>query len=107
VYLQFRASLHIDNHIEELSRPGHKPLLLIDGELESEEDRTFLHELYEEISPPKGYLRLDNADHYANVAGFRALVVYDRKVLSQLVEGIDSWLKEEPEMSERKSSPSP
>ncbi len=88
VFLRYRAGLSIESHLEHLARPGHKPLLLIDGELEAKK----FPEFYSGISAPKTYVTLPDADHYANVADLGVLVIYDHSAVSQLVDTIDTWL---------------
>ncbi len=92
VFLSAIVPLLLDAHLDYFSRPDHKPLLLIDGELESPEDRRFLRETYEKIVGRKAYITLADADHYANVANFGPIVFYDRRVMSQLVRMLDTWL---------------
>jgi hypothetical protein len=67
----------------------------VDGGSESEEDRQYLREYYQSISEPKGYITLSDADHYANVANFGALVIFDELAVDELVDSLDSWLSEE------------
>lgn len=95
LYLQRAEALLIDNQIGHFSLPGHKPLLLIDGELESEEDQLFLRQLYDSITEPKNCVTLPNSDHYANVSNFGPLVIYDEPLINRLVEEIDTWLRED------------
>lgn len=92
VFLQTRAVLPIENHVAYFARQGHKPILLIDGMLESAEDRQFLQEIYAMMVAPKDYLSLPGADHYANVANIGSIVIFDRPVANQLVQAIDGWL---------------
>lgn len=94
VYLNSRAKLPIENQVEYYSASSHQPLLLIDGELESADDHTFLRTIFTELAEPKRYVTLENADHYANVANFGPVVIYDQQVLQQLVHEIDLWLQD-------------
>lgn len=93
VFLDYRAVLSIENHRGYFSRPGHPPILLIDGELEAESDRLFLSEFHEAMAGPKAYVTIAGADHYANVAGVGPLIVYDGAAISQLVAEIDQFLR--------------
>jgi pimeloyl-ACP methyl ester carboxylesterase len=95
ILLQRNLALPLENHLDYFSKPGHKPLLLIDGELEGESDRIFLREIVEMIVEPKEYITLLDADHYANVANFGPAVIYDRKVTEALVDAIHKWLSSE------------
>ncbi len=92
VTLEARANLTLESHLDYFSRSNHKPLLLIDGALESEADREFLQDLCATISDPRECMTLPNADHYANVANLGSLVLYDERVIAQLVDEIDDWL---------------
>lgn len=94
VALEARMQLPLENHIDYFSDPGHKPLLLIDGMLESEADRVFLEELCETISEPRKCSTLTDANHYANTANFGSIIIFDEQVVGQLVEEIDAWLKD-------------
>lgn len=87
-----RANLTLENHLDYFSGSDHKPLLLIDGALESEADREFLQDLCLTISEPRECITLPNADHYANVANLGSLVLYDERVIAQLVDKMDEWL---------------
>ncbi len=92
VFLSYIFPLLIDSHADYFSRQDHKPLLLVDGGLESPEDRRFLREVYEKMAGRKAYITLADADHYANVANFGPIVFYDRRVIRQLIQIIDDWL---------------
>lgn len=51
----------------QLKKVGHKPILLIDGELEGVENLTFLAKIAKEINPPLTYCTLPNTGHYCGV----------------------------------------
>ena len=93
IFLQTRGSLLIDNHLDYFTEPDHKPLLLIDGMLESREDREFLEQIFDSMSEPKEYFTLANADHYANTVNVGPVVIYDVSAISNLVNEIDLWLR--------------
>jgi pimeloyl-ACP methyl ester carboxylesterase len=88
-------TLFIENHMTYFTRPGHKPILLLDGALESKADRQFLREICAEMVEPKRCHTLKNADHYANVINVGRVVIYDQPVLDALVGQIDSWLRKD------------
>jgi pimeloyl-ACP methyl ester carboxylesterase len=92
VYLEYRATLSLENHLNYLSQPTHTPLLLLDGELEGKEDQQFMHEIFALISGSKKYVTLTKSDHYVNVSNFGALIIYDRSTLNQLLLEIDTFL---------------
>jgi len=84
----------MEHQLDDFSAVGHKPLLLIDGERESEADRTYLRRYFESIAEPKAYVTLAGSNHYCNVKGFAGgrLIVYDRRVVAEAVERIDRWI---------------
>lgn len=92
VYLAYRPGLVIEGHKEYFAENFHVPILLIDGELEAEADRRFLQEAYEAMAGEKWYTTLPDADHYANVANFGPVVIYDEAALDGLVRAIDAFL---------------
>ncbi len=85
---------NMDNHLGYFSTAGHKPLLLIDGELESEADKDYLREYYESIVEPRKYVTIPGSDHYANSRHneLGAFVRYDRKTITATVSEIDRWI---------------
>lgn len=97
VYLQYRTKLSIENHMDYFAEADHVPVLLIDGELEAQEDIEFLQAAYEAMAGAKAYTTLADADHYANVANFGPLIVYDEQAIHELVQVIDSYLSLEME----------
>lgn len=89
-----RELLPLESYLEYFTSEEHKPLLLIDGMLDPEEDRRYLQDACNEISEPKNCFSLPNAGHYANVANWGALIIYDERAFGQLVDEIDSWLSD-------------
>jgi pimeloyl-ACP methyl ester carboxylesterase len=94
----------LENTFNFFTTAGHKPLLLIDGALESEEDRKFLQAYSERMAEPKRYVTLDGTCHYLGVVGFevfervpflRHAMVYDEGIVEHAVEVIESFLVEE------------
>ncbi len=81
----------ITRHLPFFSGPDHPPLLLIDGSREWEADLHYLDIYAQVMSEPKGHLRLVNGDHFANTFNWFGLVLYDAKVMAQLLDGIDGW----------------
>lgn len=92
LFLSYRVPLIIDSHVDYFTSDDHKPILLLDGALENATDRAFLKELYDEMTEPKSYVTLENADHYANIASVGPFIFYDTRVLDDLVNTIDTWL---------------
>jgi alpha-beta hydrolase superfamily lysophospholipase len=98
----YEATL-LEAALEHFKGDLHQPVLLIDGELESEHNKAFLEEQYQQMTHPKRYIGLENAGHYLNVAGLEELqrfprlgdlVVYDRRTLREAVAAIDGFLSE-------------
>jgi pimeloyl-ACP methyl ester carboxylesterase len=98
----FEANL-LEAALEHFKGELHQPVLLIDGELESEYNKAFLEEQYRQMTHPKRHIGLENAAHYLNVAGLEELhrfpllgnlVLYDRRTLREAVATIDGFLNE-------------
>lgn len=81
----------IAKYLPYFSSEGHKPLLLIDGELESKEDLEFLRNYFQSIGEPKQYVTIADSDHYANTTRFEWLTAYDRTAVRDTVNAIDAW----------------
>lgn len=82
-----------------LEFPIHPPILLIDGELEDPKDLLFLRDLYENITEPKAYITIKNADHYfgvrkENEVELENIVTYWSAIVEALVGAIDDWIQE-------------
>ncbi len=80
-----------------LEYPEHPPVLLIDGEMEDEQDRRFLENLYNRMTPPKAYVTLDDANHYFGTLrdddGIYGLTLYWGHLANDVVKTIDTWIK--------------
>lgn len=89
------SSLTMENYIDYFNSHDHKPILLIDGQLESMNDRLFMKEYYSKITPPKAYVTIFNTDHYKDCINFAGgkLLFFNKKKLSELIDIIDAWLK--------------
>jgi acetyl esterase/lipase len=74
------------------SHPDHKPLLLVQGELEDPDDRAFLGRLHSAMAGPATLLTVAGADHYMNVLNAGPLVVYDRGAAELLLDGLVAWM---------------
>jgi len=91
---------HLKDYVAEaiLNFPVHPPVLFIDGEQEGEEELTFLREVYDQMSEPKGYVTIQVADHYfgteRNNDGSSGTVPYDKTIMTELVDAIDNWLRQ-------------
>ena len=73
------------------SRDGHKPIMLVDGELENQADKQYYEQLHSAWAEPKQFVRLIGSDHYINTAQSFGLMFYDRGVMRQLVDEIVNW----------------
>jgi len=92
LWLEARRRRTIEQHVATLSEPEHKPVLLLDGELESPEDRRYLREYFDRIIEPKAYLTIPRSNHYANTARALGLHFYDRGVADGMAREIVTWL---------------
>lgn len=72
----------------------HKPLLLIDGELEDEKDKQYLKIYYANMTEPKKYVTIRKSDHYCNTMAIRGLTIYSKSVVMETVTEIDQWLRQ-------------
>lgn len=77
----------------------HLPVLMVDGSREMSDQLQYLEHYFQEMSEPKGYLRLQNGDHYCNTFNWFGMVLYDTKVAEQLLAGIDGWISRTGELS--------
>lgn len=89
---QVSRAVALEYHLDWWSRPGHVPLLLMDGEYESLADRRFLAELARRIAAPVWYRTVPCADHYLNTANCGGGVSYDRRAVDTCVRWILEWL---------------
>jgi|GEM_PF-1513886 len=98
-FMAYRTPLLLDSHVEYFQQEDHKPIFLIDGSLESEDDLSWLETMYEEMTEPKAYYRVEGADHYMNMSGYSFLVayliIYDEPAFETFIEELDAWLSEE------------
>ena len=83
----------LEDYMEPFLKEGHKPLMLVDGELEDKRDKMYLEELYSSIKEPKRFVRLSKSDHYHNTAQTLGIILYDKEVITQLTNEIVFWLK--------------
>lgn len=96
VFLRYRTPLLMENQRRALADPCHTPILFIDGEREGEGRLRFLAEEYAAVAGEKAHYTLAGADHYANVAEFGPLVLYDRAAVHRLAAIIERWSSEHP-----------
>lgn len=88
VYLSFRTTLPLENHLDYFSQPDHVPTLFIDGELESMADRAFLQEMVSGMAGDVTYTTLKDSDHYANMGNIGPVLIYDQTAAQTLVQEI-------------------
>lgn len=88
-------SMIIDNYVDYYAQRVHKPILLIDGELENNYDKMYLKKLYEHLTPPCRYITFENVAHYHNTINWagKALILYDPQAIDELVAFIDQWFR--------------
>jgi pimeloyl-ACP methyl ester carboxylesterase len=92
VWMEERRGRNLERHLEILSRESHKPVLLMDGELEREADRAYLRGYFDRMAEPKGYVTVPRSNHYANTISKTGVVLYDREVVNRTVDAIESFL---------------
>ena len=102
IFIQHKTKVTLEHTYTYFTRSDHKPIFLIDGELESRADKKFLQNYFSKMTPPKKYMTLRRTGHYLDVVGFEVfenipllwrLMIYDQKVISSAVETIDTFLK--------------
>jgi pimeloyl-ACP methyl ester carboxylesterase len=92
--MQFPIPKEDEDYLDYFSQKVHKPILLIDGELESDKDKIYLQKAFDKLSEPKEYITIENSDHYFNTKNLDCFVFYDKKVISKAVNTIDRWISE-------------
>ena len=93
VIVAMNEAMMIDSYLDYFSGKYHKTLFLIDGELESEKDKEFLKNIYEQMKEPKKYITLSGTDHYCDTADIFGIVFYNQELITELTGYIDSWLR--------------
>ena len=96
VYLQDFLHLDMTNYIGYFSSSSHKPILLIDGELEDPKDKIYLRDYHQSLTEPKQYVTIANSDHYMNMNGERSLksIFFDKDVADRHTEAISEFLED-------------
>jgi dienelactone hydrolase len=91
---QYQIYREIPAYLDYFSQPRHKPLLLMDGERESEADKAWLRLYYAKVAAPKMYATVSGVNHYLNTAdfGFQGSILYDAAGAGVSVALIDRWL---------------
>jgi pimeloyl-ACP methyl ester carboxylesterase len=90
-FLEIARGWRLENHAGHFAA-RHQPILLVDGELEAPEDRSFLRRLYSDMSAPKRYVTLARSNHYLNSTDIGPVNVYDARALRALADTIGAWL---------------
>jgi len=83
-----------DNVYNDYFYEGHVPILLMDGELESEEYKQFLRKTFKNITEPKRYITINDTGHYCNTTSIGNFMVYNDKVITETVNAIDDWFSD-------------
>lgn len=87
----------VERAVEPLRSASHKPVLFLDGGLESEEDRASLASLVAGLAPPVRLFTVPNADHYLNTLGLGSnerFVISDRRAVDAALAEIVRFLEE-------------
>ncbi len=90
---------HFKDYIAEaiLDYPEHPPILFIDGAKEPQDELDFLQQVYEDMTPPKGYITIPKANHYFGTKfeqEYTEGIAYNEEIMSDLIGKIDEWLQE-------------
>ena len=93
LFLKTIGAQLLEEQAEAYKSAGHTPIMLIDGGYESQADREFLATLVGELAESVQYKSIPKADHYANVAFFGRLIVYDEPVLERFLSEITAWFR--------------
>ena len=88
------AALDLETYIEQLEKPGHPPIFLIDAQQEPEEDLAFFQQMYERISQPVDYWTIPNTGHYLDTGLVLKSSAYHQPTVKAFVDKIDQWLKQ-------------
>ena len=90
---ELRGPWAMEDYLALFAAPNHIPVLLIDGERESPEDKAYLEAFYEEeMTEPKAFGRLRNTDHYHTSSRALGINIYDKAVVDQLLELLQGFL---------------
>jgi pimeloyl-ACP methyl ester carboxylesterase len=87
-WMEDRRARNLERHLEILSRNPHKPVLLMDGEVESEADRAYLRGYFDLMIEPKAYVTVPRSNLYANTVSGMGLAFYDREVIDRTIDEI-------------------
>ena len=86
------AALDLETYIQDLEKPGHPPIFLIDAQQEPEEDLAFFQQMYQRISNPVDYWTIPNTGHYLDTGFILGWGAYHPPIVQQFVHHIDRWL---------------
>ena len=86
----------MQRHMPLLAKPGHKPVLFMDGELESRTARRYLRDYVKHVADPKRYVTIPGSNHYINTVREGGMNLYDRRVMNRTTAEIVRWLRPGP-----------
>lgn len=94
---KMNSEKYIDSFIGYFTQEWHKPLFIIDNELNLQgvNNEAYLTDFYLSIKEPKRLSIIKSSDHYSNVFEYKGRVFYNKIIVDTLVNEIDLWLKEE------------
>jgi pimeloyl-ACP methyl ester carboxylesterase len=75
-----------------LAEADHNPILLVADDAEPADALAAFATWEDALPGPSRLVVAERADHYLNTAGFGAVVVYDARVLDQVIGEVDRWL---------------
>jgi pimeloyl-ACP methyl ester carboxylesterase len=87
-------SRNIEDYIEKINQPDYDVrYFLIDGSRENIKDLQFYKEIAKKISAKADYFTVSGSDHYLNTGFFLNRAAYDKELVQNFVNKIDTWLK--------------
>lgn len=85
-------NLDLQKFIPLLKSNDHIPVFLIDGEMESGEDKEFLKNIFLQSNPPIDYWTVPSSNHYLNVKIEDEQLVYEGTAVKDFVIEVNKWL---------------
>jgi hypothetical protein len=75
-----------------LAEADHNPILLVVDDAEPADALAAFATWEDALPGPSRLVVAERAEHYLNTAGFGAVVIYDARVLDQVIGEVDRWL---------------
>jgi hypothetical protein len=91
--MENRRRQNLERHLDVLSHHPHKPVLLMDGGLESQANRDYLKWFFDRMVEPKAYVTVPGSNHYSNTISKFGLALYDREVIKRTVQEVETFFR--------------